>query len=92
MSALFDRRPGPATDASGAGAIAAGGSIAQAMTGPGAIALHIENVGTLLPDACPPAESVSCPPRLTNLPFRAELFVGRGGELGLLRAASTTPG
>ncbi|MFG3123721.1 tetratricopeptide repeat protein [Streptomyces sp. NPDC048201] len=92
MSALFDRRPGPATDASGVGAIAAGGSIAQAMTGPGAIALHIENVGTLLPDACPPAESVSCPPRLTNLPFRAELFVGRGGELGLLRTASTTPG
>ncbi|MEU9400479.1 tetratricopeptide repeat protein [Streptomyces sp. NPDC048242] len=92
MSALFDRRPGPAADASGAGAIAAGGSIAQAMTGPGAIALHIENVGTLLPDACPPAESVSCPPRLTNLPFRAELFVGRGGELGLLRAASATPG
>ncbi|MBJ7901794.1 tetratricopeptide repeat protein [Streptomyces sp. DSM 110735] len=92
MSALFDRRPRPAADASGAGAIAAGGSIAQAMTGPGAIALHIENVGMLLPDACPPAESVSCPPRLTNLPFRAELFVGRGGELGLLRAASATPG
>ncbi|RZU30201.1 tetratricopeptide repeat protein [Streptomyces sp. BK022] len=92
MSALFDRRPGPATDASGAGAIAAGGSIAQAMTGPGAIALHIENVGMLLPDACPPAESVSCPPRLTNLPFRAELFVGRSDELGLLRAAPAPPG
>ncbi|MFD7885315.1 tetratricopeptide repeat protein [Streptomyces bauhiniae] len=82
----------PSADASGAGAIAAGGSIAQAMTGPGAIALHIENVGMLLPDACPPAESVSCPPRLTNLPFRAELFVGRSDELGLLRAAPATPG
>ncbi|MFJ8108839.1 tetratricopeptide repeat protein [Streptomyces sp. NPDC096132] len=90
MSALFDRRA--AADASGAGAIAAGGNIGQAFTGPGAVGLHIDHVGMLLPDACPPAESVECPPNLTNLPFRAELFVGRDKELGLLRGASATPG
>ncbi|WP_020129227.1 tetratricopeptide repeat protein [Streptomyces sp. 303MFCol5.2] len=90
MSGLFDRRA--AADASGAGAVAAGGSIAQAITGPGAIGLHIDHVGMLLPDACPPPESVDCPPNLTNLPFRAHIFVGRDEELGLLRSASAEPG
>lgn len=90
MSALFDRRP--TADASGSSAVAAGGSIGQAVTGPGAVGLHIENVAALLPDACPPAESVRAPDRLTNLPFRADLCLGRDAQLALLHDARGTSG
>jgi hypothetical protein len=99
MSAMFDRRPpGPGTgpetsvEASGAEAIAAGGNIAQAFTGAGAVGLHINNVGVLAPQACPPAESVDCPPGLVNLPFRPSLFVGRAPQLAALDEASAPPG
>ncbi|MFF6785067.1 NB-ARC domain-containing protein [Streptomyces sp. NPDC012510] len=90
MSALFEDRPG--VEASGADAIAAGGNIAQAFTGAGSVGLHINSVGVLAPHACPPAESVDCPPELTNLPSRAPLFVGRGRELAALEEASAVPG
>ncbi|MGW1670222.1 tetratricopeptide repeat protein [Streptomyces sp. NPDC002324] len=90
MSAVFEERPG--AEASGAGAVAAGGNIAQAFTGAGSVGLHINSVGVLAPHACPPAESVDCPPELTNLPSRAALFVGRGTELAVLDEASAAPG
>jgi len=93
MSDLFDRRPAvdASVAASGESAIAAGGNIAQAITGSGSVGLHIETA-TLLTDACPSAASVDCPPGLNNLPSRAALFVGRDRELALLDEALATPG
>ncbi|WP_258543927.1 tetratricopeptide repeat protein [Streptomyces ipomoeae] len=91
MSALFDRDPA-AVNASGDQAIAARGNIGQAFTGAGSVGLHIDNVGLLALEACPPAESVDCPPVLTSLPYRAGLFVGRGDELSVLDEAVPVPG
>lgn len=89
MSALPEPSPAAGTHvtASGMAAVAAAGNVAQAFTGDGSVGLYIENVGSLVPHACPPAESVDCPPRLSNLPFRADLFVGRDQQLALLKGA-----
>lgn len=94
MSALFDRRPpaNASVTASGASAIAAGGNIRQAVSGPGAVGLYIDSATVLSPEACPAAATVDCPRGLTNLPYRAKLFVGREGELELLDAVSEQPG
>ncbi|MET7697068.1 FxSxx-COOH system tetratricopeptide repeat protein [Streptomyces sp. NPDC005485] len=92
MSSLFERRPGVA--ASGESAVAAGGNIAQAITGQGAVGLHIDadTLTMLSPEAYPSPESVDCPKDLANIPERAALFVGRGRELALLDAALNAPG
>lgn len=92
MSAEFDKTSSVDATASGTSAVAAGGSIRQALTGAGSVAWHIENVGTLIPDACPSAESVDCPARLTNLYSRANLFIGRDHELDVLDEASPVSG
>lgn len=94
MSAPFDSRPdtqAPVT-ASGSSAVAAGRDIRQAQSGDGSFALHIENAGVVLPEACPSPESVDCPPVLTNPRSRAALFVGRHEEISLLDGAEATPG
>ncbi|WP_369234350.1 FxSxx-COOH system tetratricopeptide repeat protein [Streptomyces sp. R21] len=92
MSSLFERRPGVA--ASGESAVAAGGNIAQAITGSGAVGLHIDTdtLTMLSPEAYPSPDSVDCPPGLANLPERAPLFVARSRELALLDTALSAPG
>ncbi|MFI7408638.1 NB-ARC domain-containing protein [Streptomyces sp. NPDC049627] len=72
-------------EASGNRAIAAAGSIRQALSGDGAVAYHVEKSLTLPPEALelPP----QAPPNMINLPERTNLFVGRQTELSRLDAA-----
>ncbi|MGW1744972.1 Scr1 family TA system antitoxin-like transcriptional regulator [Streptomyces sp. NPDC002092] len=82
MSALFDRRPAvdASVGASATSAVAAGRDIGQAITGPGAVGMHVENATLLSPDACPPAADVACPTGLFHLPTRAADFMEREKE------------
>ncbi|MEU4836359.1 FxSxx-COOH system tetratricopeptide repeat protein [Streptosporangium sp. NPDC023615] len=54
---------------------------------------HTTNTQTVLPEqALRPVEEVSAPPGLVNLPFHAQLFVGRGEELAELERALSGAG
>ncbi|WP_159770802.1 tetratricopeptide repeat protein [Streptomyces sp. HM190] len=91
MSASPDHPP-VSVDASGRSAVAAGGNVGQAFTGPGAVGLNIGTAHLMSPVACPRAETVDCPPGLDNLHSRATMFVGRDDELAALDDASAVPG
>ncbi|MFF2847055.1 tetratricopeptide repeat protein [Streptomyces sp. NPDC058001] len=80
-----DGRPGGRHVEADRGSIAAGGDIGSA------VAQHIENAVVLPPDAYRPVTEVPAPERLCNVP-RADLFVGREGELDALDAAFASPG
>lgn len=72
-------------EASGDHAIAAGGSIGQALTGDGSVAMYTERALALPPEAF--ALPDTAPDGLVGLPDKAGLFVGRERELALLDEA-----
>ncbi|MDB4872624.1 MAG: hypothetical protein JWL97_3628, partial [Gemmatimonadales bacterium] len=70
--------------ASGPGSVAVG----RDNTGIVSTGVNATNIQTVLPaQALRPVTEVVAPPRLVNVPFHSQVFVGRGGELAGMEAA-----